>query len=132
MQSSGDTSEIRMKLSPDHLGEVSLKLSVTGGTLSASIIAQSADVRDTLLANQGQLTRSLADAGLKLTSFSVDVSGGNAHGFARHQNTHHLGGSGRSFHFGDEDTGDEISAAVPTFGPPLLASSRLDLLNYLA
>ncbi len=120
-----------MKLSPEHLGEVSLKLNISGGTMSASIIAQSADVRDTLLANQGQLTRSLADAGLKLTSFSVDVSGGNAHGFA-HQNTHHLGGSRRSYHLGNEDTDDEIAAAVPTFGPPLLASSRLDLLNYLA
>ncbi|MEO6912458.1 MAG: flagellar hook-length control protein FliK [Candidatus Baltobacteraceae bacterium] len=132
MRSSGNTSEVRMKLSPEHLGEVSLKLNITGTTMSASIIAQNADVRDTLLASQGQLTRSLADAGLKLTSFSVDVSGGNAHGFAQHQNTHHLGGSRRLYHFGDEAASDEISAAVPTFGPPLLASSKLDLLNYLA
>ncbi|MDQ2681263.1 MAG: flagellar hook-length control protein FliK [Candidatus Eremiobacteraeota bacterium] len=129
MRSSGNASEIRMKLAPEHLGEIAVKLNVSGASMSATIIAQNADVRDALLANQSQLTRSLADAGVKLTGFSVDVSGGNQQ---QHQNTHHLGGSRHLHQFGNEETDDEITAAVPTFGPPLVATSRLDLLNYLA
>ncbi|MHB8461436.1 MAG: flagellar hook-length control protein FliK, partial [Vulcanimicrobiaceae bacterium] len=73
-----DGSEIRMRLVPDHLGEVAVHLTVTGSSVNASVVAQNADVRQTLLANQHHLTRALETSGLKLTGFSVDVFGGNA------------------------------------------------------
>lgn len=76
VRTSGSTSEVRMRLHPDQLGDVSLKLTVNGGTIDASIVAQNADVRQTLVANQHQLAQALSDAGLALGKFSVDVSGG--------------------------------------------------------
>lgn len=76
VRTSGSTTEVRMRLHPDQLGDVSLKLTVNGGTIDASIVAQNADVRQTLVANQHQLAQALSDAGLSLGNFSVDVSGG--------------------------------------------------------
>ncbi|MDP9019043.1 MAG: flagellar hook-length control protein FliK [Candidatus Eremiobacteraeota bacterium] len=128
-----NNSEIRMRLSPEHLGDVSLKLSVTGGNISASITAQNADVRDTLLANQNQLSKSLADAGLKLANFSVNVSGGGANAFAQQQQFAQQAGVRRvAFHIGNDESQDEVMPATPSFGPPIMAHSNLGLLNYLA
>lgn len=131
-------SEVRMRLSPEHLGDVSLKLSVAGGTISASITAQNADVRETLLANQSQLSKSLSDAGLKLANFSVNVSGGGANGSSQQQQlAHHAGvrrvglhGIGRADD--DADGQDDVLAATPNFGPPLLVGRNPGLFNYLA
>jgi flagellar hook-length control protein FliK len=80
----GDTSQMRISLQPQHLGDVSMKLTVTGNTVSANVVAQNANVGQILLANQHQLAKTLADAGLSLGSFSVDVSGGNP-GFSQQQ-----------------------------------------------
>jgi|GEM_PF-3745762 len=80
----GSTSEVRMRLQPEHLGDVSLKLTVSGNTISATIVAQNADVRAMLMDNQQQLARAFAQAGLALGKFSVDVSGGNP-GFPQQQ-----------------------------------------------
>ena len=127
----GDTSQIRMRLQPEHLGDVSLKLTVTGNTISANIVAQNADVRDMLMNNQQQLARSLAEAGLSLGNFSVDVSGGNA-GFSQQQSSQQrslsrAGGLHLSALGDDDDTW-----ATSQFGPPLLNGSKSLVLNYLA
>ena len=129
-----DNSEMRMRLSPENLGDVAVKLSTSGGNISATITAQSADVRDVLLANQSQLQRSLADAGLKLQNFSVNVSGGGPNGFAQHQDLARNAGARRvAFHLGSSDeTQNDVLPATPTFGPPLAAVQTLGLLNYLA
>ncbi|GAC1392541.1 MAG: hypothetical protein NVSMB31_10780 [Vulcanimicrobiaceae bacterium] len=128
-----NNSEIRMRLSPEHLGDVSLKLSVTGGNISASITAQNADVRDTLLANQNQLSKSLADAGLKLANFSVNVSGGGANAFAGQQQFAQQAGIRRvAFHIGNDEAQDEMLSAIPSFAPPQSVNAKLGLLNYLA
>lgn len=132
-----NNSEVRMRLSPEHLGDVSLKLSVVGGTISASITAQNADVRDTLLANQSQLSKSLADAGLKLANFSVDVSGGGANGSSQQQHlAQHAGvrriGFAHTGSTGEDDLQSDALAATPNFGPPLVAGQNRGLFNYLA
>lgn len=132
-----NNSEVRMRLSPEHLGDVSLKLSVVGGTISASITAQNADVRDTLLANQSQLSKSLADAGLKLANFSVDVSGGGANGSSQQQHlAQHAGvrriGFAHTGSTGEDDLQPDALAATPNFGPPLLVGQNKGLFNYLA
>ncbi len=126
-----DGSEIRMRLVPDHLGEVAVHLTVTGSSVNASVVAQNADVRQTLLANQHHLTRALEDSGLKLTGFSVDVFGGNAgnqkngqdttSGFGRHYVVHELPGK----------TEEPTLVAEPSFGPPQLAATKVGLLNHL-
>ena len=129
-----NNSEVRMRLSPENLGDVSVKLSINGGNISASITAQHADVRDTLLANQNQLQKSLADAGLKLANFSVNVSSGGANGFAQQQQLAQQAGIRRvAFHLGNsEETQHDVPSATPTFGPPLVAGWNLGILNYLA
>lgn len=126
-----DGSEIRMRLVPDHLGEVAVHLTVTGSSVNASVVAQNADVRQTLLANQHHLTRALENSGLKLTGFSVDVFGGNAgnqkngqdstSGFGRHYVVHELPGK----------TEEPALVAEPSFGPPQLAATKVGLLNHL-
>ncbi len=128
LRTSDSSSEVRMRLQPEHLGNVALKLTVTGNTISANVVAQSAHVRDLLLANQQQLARSLADAGLSLGKFSVDVSGGNP-GFAQRQSQgHRLTKTGALHGIDDEDPiGDDSR-----FGPPLLAANSALVLNYLA
>ena len=133
------TSNVSMKLSPANLGDVALKLTVSGGTVTASMTAQNADVRDVLVANQHHLARSLADAGLKLSHFSVDVGNGGMNGSSQQQQLAQHAGAKR--HLGahiindtdDANSTDPIAmAAVPNFGPPTASVSSLELLNYLA
>ncbi len=127
----GATSEVRMRLQPEHLGDVSLKLTVTGNTISANIVAQNANVRDMLLSNQQQLARTLADAGLSLGAFSVDVSGGNP-GFSQQQSTQHrsLSKAG-AVHLETAPAEDDTWADSP-FGPPAGTGAKSLVLNHLA
>ena len=133
------TSNVSMKLSPEHLGDVALKLTVSGGTVTASMTAQNADVRDVLVANQHHLARSLSDAGLKLSHFSVDVGNGGMNGSSQQQQLAQHAGAKRNsgVHIitdsDDANSTDPIAmAAVPNFGPPAASVSSLELLNYLA
>lgn len=130
LRNSGNTSEVRMRLQPDHLGDVSLKLTVTGNTISANIIAQNANVRDLLMQNQQQLARTLSEAGLSLGQFSVDVSGGNP-GFSQRQSAQHrsLSRAG-ALHF--DTLPEDETWADARFGPPVMAGTRSLVLNYLA
>jgi flagellar hook-length control protein FliK len=126
------TSEIRLSLQPENLGNVSMKLTVTGTQVSATVVAQNADVGNTIVANHQQLSRSLAEAGLTLTGLSVDVSGGDANseqqpkdqtgGFGRRYTVHEIGGAAATA---------ETPSDQPT-GPQLISSSSLALFNYLA
>ena len=125
------SSEIRLRLNPDNLGEVTMKLTVNGSSISANLVAQNGDVRNALLSNHQQLARSLSEAGLTLTGFSVDVSGGDA---GRDQNRDRTGGFGRRYivhEFGGSGDATE-TAQTTSLGPPLLANSSLELFNYLA
>ncbi len=124
------TSQIRLQLQPDNLGQVTMKLTVTGSQVSANVIAQNADVRNTLVANQQELARTLADAGLTLSGFSVDVSGGDA---GADQSKDRTAGFGRRYtvHELNAKTASE-PADVSGTGPQLLGNSSLDLFNYLA
>lgn len=130
LRNSGATSEVRMRLQPDHLGDVSLKLTVTGNTISANIIAQNANVRDLLMQNQQQLARTLSEAGLSLGQFSVDVSGGNP-GFSQRQSAQHrsLSRTG-TLHF--DTLPEDDTWADARFGPPVMTGTRSLVLNYLA
>ncbi len=129
MRNSGTTSEVRMRLQPEQLGDVALKLTVTGNTITANVIAQNAHVRDLLLSNQQQLARSLADAGLSLGNFSVDVSGGNA-GFTQQQAPQQRP-LGKTNGFGLALASEEEPPADSRFGPSLLPAGKALVLNYL-
>jgi hypothetical protein len=131
----GSTSTVRMRLVPDSLGDISVKLTINGSSVDAQVMAQTPAAHDALVAGQGTLTRALADAGLKLNSFNVDLAGGFASFQQQQQQSSQQGASnGRSALLGGVDTPevDENSlTAAPNFGPPILAGANWTALNYL-
>jgi flagellar hook-length control protein FliK len=136
MTTTGDVSTVRLRLVPETLGDISVKLTIDGSNVSAQVMAQTPAAHDALVAGQQQLTRSLADAGLKLTSFNVDLAGGFASFQQQQQQQSSQQGQsqGRSLLLGGVDTteSDESTLnATPNFGPPVLANSNWSALNYL-
>ena len=121
--------QMQLHLQPAHLGNVTLDLRVDGTSVSANVVAQSADVRDALVANQHHLAQSFADAGMKLASFSVDVSGGDARGFQQGQND--AQGFGRRYAVRETAGADETGEGVASTSPAS-SSGSLDLLDQLA
>jgi hypothetical protein len=130
-------SEVRLRLVPENLGDVSVKLVVSGGSVDASIVAHTADAQTALAGGQQQLAKTLADAGLKLQSFTVGLAGdfaGNRDqsrpndAWAR-PGWRRIGGIEPV----DADESDDTSLlAVPSFGPPIYAANpALRQLNYL-
>ncbi len=133
MRNVGQSSEIRLTLVPEGLGDVDVKLVVSAGSVSAHVIAQTPEVRDALVAAQPQLTKSLADAGLKLESFNVDLSGSGFTGFSQ-QNDRSPSEqrSSRSAHSDDRGVDDALIEAIPSFGPSTASSPDAADHNYLA
>lgn len=131
-------SEVRLRLVPEQLGDVSIKLTVTGGVVDASITAHTADAQNALAGGQNQLAKTLADAGLKLQSFTVGLAGG---GFAdnrdqsRPNDSWNRPGSRRIGGVEAVDSAESDDAqllASPSFGPPIFSARSLPgALNYL-
>jgi len=130
-------SEVRLRLVPESLGDVSVKLIVSGGSVDASLTAHTADAQSALAGGANQLAKTLADAGLKLQSFTVGLAGGNF-ADARDQSRQHdawtrpssrrIAGASAV----DADASDDALLAVPSFGPPIYAASTLPgAFNYL-
>jgi len=135
----GDSSsEVRLRLVPEQLGDVSVKLVVSGGAVNATITAHSAEAQSALAGAQPQLAKTLADAGLKLQSFSVALAGGNssdareqshAQSDARRSAARRIGAVGAAS--SDDDQSDASLLASPSFGPPIYAAAP-GALDYLA
>lgn len=144
MRDLGTSSEVRLRLVPQSLGDLSIKLTVDNatGSVSASVLTHTAEARDTLLANQNQLTRSLADAGLKLSSFNVNLSNNGAGAFAQPQQQQQAPSQQQRPRWSSmvaaaagssaDDTSDASLLAVPSFAPPSSAAAALGVYNYLA
>ena len=124
-------SEVRLRLAPEQLGDVSVKLIVTGGSVDASIVTHSADAQNALAGGQTQLAKAFADAGLKLQSFTVGLAGGafaDGRDQSRSNDAWHRTGSRR---FGgvapvDADASDDTSLlASSSFGPPIYSARSL-------
>jgi flagellar hook-length control protein FliK len=137
LNTSGSVSTVRMRLVPEELGDISVKLTIEGSSVSAQVMAQTPAAHDALVAGQAQLTRALADNGLKLTSFNVDLAGGFA-SFQQQQQQQQSSqqgtSNGRNLLLGGVDTtetDDTSLTATPNFGPPVLAGASWSALNYL-
>jgi hypothetical protein len=130
-------SEVRLRLVPENLGDVSVKLVVSGGSVDASIVAHTADAQNALAGGQLQLAKTLADAGLKLQSFTVGLAGD----FAGNRDQSRPNDSWNRPNWrrigvvepvGTDEPADPLLLAVPSFGPPIYAASpALRTLNYL-
>jgi flagellar hook-length control protein FliK len=66
--------EIRIKLEPEHLGSLSLEISIRDHLIRASVETENALVKEILDTHQERLREALADHGLKIDQFSVEVS----------------------------------------------------------
>ena len=137
VRTSDGSSEVRLRLVPEHLGDITVKLVVTGGSVDASITTHSADAQNVLAGAQNQLAKSLADAGLKLQSFTVALSGGAFSG-NRDQQSSSQSWTARSTRrigsidaFGTDETDDLGLLAVPSFGPPIYTAQTAAGFNYL-
>lgn len=126
--SSQGSSEIRLHLQPENLGDVTMKITVTGNQIQANVIAANADVRNALQSGHQQLAKSLANAGLTLSGFSVDVSGGDA---GRDQNQGRASGFGRRYVVHELGVAPTEAQPVSNLGPALLSGKGLELFNYL-
>jgi flagellar hook-length control protein FliK len=130
-------SEVRMRLVPEQLGDVSVKLVVSGGSVDASITAHTADAQSALAGAQTQLAKSLADAGLKLQSFSVGLAGGFADPRDQSRPNDQSAQAAARRIGADEPADTDASPdpsllAIPSYGPPIYAANpALGALNYL-
>ncbi len=135
LRSTGTSSEIRLSLVPETLGDVNVKLVVSSGSVAAHVVAETPEARDALVAAQPQLTKSLADAGLKLTSFNVDLAGSGFAGFSQQQNgqSQNENRARRSTASNESDDGiDEAGlTAIPSFGPSIVTKPAAGEFNYL-
>lgn len=65
-------SEARVRLQPQHLGDVVVSLRVEHGAVRADLHADSVEVRNMIRGNEAELRRTLGDQGLQLTRLTVD------------------------------------------------------------
>lgn len=122
---------VRMRLVPESLGNVTVNLQVQGTSVNATMTAQNTDVRDALLANQQMLTRSLADAGLKLSGFTVNLA--NQGQYQQQQNAYQPRfGTTRRFVGVTTSSEDDSIASVPSYGPRSSQIAAMQWLNALA
>lgn len=65
--------EMRMQLQPPDLGEIELRVRTSEGSVRSEMIVQQAELRELLYAGMGRLREALAQEGLDLAGFDVDV-----------------------------------------------------------
>ncbi len=68
------TSEMVIKLKPEHLGEMTLKIAVENGAVTATFHTPNADVRSAIEASLPQLKQDMASQGLKVDYVGVYAS----------------------------------------------------------
>lgn len=129
IKSFADNPTVNISLNPPHLGELSVKLTVTDATVNATVITQSGEVKNILLDHRAQLDQFLANAGLKLGSLNVDVSsqGSQQDADRREAQRQQIFSSGLA----SENDASLDEAAPQTNGPSMLGSVDLTLLNQL-
>ena len=71
-----DGLRVRLSLRPAHLGALWIDLSMAGSRLRARVRTQTGEARDLLLAHLDELRRDLADRGIRISHFDVEIDGG--------------------------------------------------------
>jgi len=121
------SSELRVRLKPEHLGELHLKVVFKDNVLHLDVSTQSTVVKSVIESNLGQLRQSLDNSGLDTGRLSVTVdpdlsSGGDssrqAHGFQPFEN------DWTTYHVDEEIPSDAVSQIARM----RYAVGRLDLI----
>lgn len=71
-------SEMVIKLKPNDLGNVTVKISIENGVMNAKFLADSMKVKETLESNLNNLKETLKDQGLNVQDLSVSVDSGRS------------------------------------------------------
>ncbi|MFW5801136.1 MAG: flagellar hook-length control protein FliK [Spirochaeta sp.] len=76
----GDAGEIRLRLRPESLGNVQIKLDVQDSVIAARILVENSSVRQVFEQQAAELAKAFEDAGLQLGSMDVSVGNENSPG----------------------------------------------------
>jgi flagellar hook-length control protein FliK len=68
-----ESSEFLMRLEPDHLGQLKMKISSTDEVVSARIVTDTVHTKDLLLNNISTLKESLSNAGVRFSEIEITV-----------------------------------------------------------
>lgn len=128
----GKPSELRLQLSPEHLGRMEIRVMSHEGNLSAQIRVDHTQAREMMQVQLAELRQTLADQGIKIDRLEVSVGqdqrrgepsftfGGNLQQQAdqQQQQQAHRTASGRVSYYGDEafDEGGEEAERLPLAG----------------
>ncbi len=98
----GDTSEVRITLRPEHLGDVTLKIATHNGVVTAEFLAESEQVRALIEANFQDLQETLRQKGLDVQQFTTSVMDGRADGETGRRNNENNNSQGNASFIEDE------------------------------
>lgn len=73
-----DGTRVRLSLSPAHLGDLWIELSVTGSRLTGRVRTETAAARDLILSHLDDLRRDLERRGIRITRLEVEVDEGRS------------------------------------------------------
>ncbi|MBT9169268.1 MAG: hypothetical protein DDT19_02624 [Syntrophomonadaceae bacterium] len=119
--------EIRLKLKPEHLGFLKMRIIQEQGQISCHFSAQSQAVREILETNLHTLRQHLQNIGVKVDAFSITLSGGDLSFGETNEKEQEIIVKSISITSEDKEgiKGDDVSSAAL----PYFTSSRI---NYLA
>ncbi|NMC21341.1 MAG: flagellar hook-length control protein FliK [Thermogutta sp.] len=90
--------QVRLRLHPPELGSLRVELKVIDGVMSARMEAESAAARDLLAEHLPVLRQRLADHGIRVERFELDLMGGNGEGSSQQAFQPPTDGQGRRHH----------------------------------
>jgi flagellar hook-length control protein FliK len=83
LQATAGGGDMKMTLTPDHLGSITIEVQVRHDRVSATLTAETPEVRQWIAAHQADLKNSLASVGLSLEDLVVKDEGGGGRQDAR-------------------------------------------------
>jgi flagellar hook-length control protein FliK len=103
----GESGRMVLRLQPAELGSLKLELKIEGDRVQAHLHAQTHQVQDVLERNLPQLRSALAEQGLKIDQFLVNVDQRQAEGQFEGQAQYQQQGSERHSDWNQQDHGNE-------------------------
>lgn len=126
---SAENSQMVIKLNPDHLGELVLKVSVSSnGSVNASFHSDNADVRTVIENSLVQLRQELQSQGLKVDNVGVYAGLGDlmSNGQSSQMNQQQAGSNGRHRQIRLEDAEEEMELSAISSTEGLNAEDGID------
>jgi flagellar hook-length control protein FliK len=112
----GNHREVHIKLDPPSLGTIRMKVSISGETVRATIIAENHVVKSVIENNLSQLKDAITHHGVKIDSFNVWVGGNASHSAEGHKSAlDYLEQLGREGSMAQEPAEESVTLHRPIF-----------------